>query len=151
MEHTGMVHALESIHRLLKPEGSLIDIHPFAEPPLIEIHQGGKIAVVEQLPAYAVEDIRQAETALTHVIQHKIFAIERAHEFDFRIYASSVAELHDFLTEADAFANSPPDEAATAKEAELAARVEGLMRVAGEGSEVAHYEKVRITRLRQGN
>jgi len=143
-----MVHALEDIHRLLKPDGRLIDIHPFAEAPLIEIHQGGKIAFAEQVPAYAVEDIQQAENALAHVIEHGLFAVERAREFDFRIYASSVVELHDFLTEAEAFANSsPPEETAAAQYAELAAHVEGLMRVAGEGAEVAHYEKVRIARL----
>jgi hypothetical protein len=31
MEYGGMVHALEEIHRLLKPSGRLIDIHPVAE------------------------------------------------------------------------------------------------------------------------
>jgi len=142
-----MVHALENIQRLLKPEGSLIDIHPFAEASLIEIHQGGKVAFAEPLPNYAVEDIQQAENALAHVIQHGMFIVERAREFDFHIYASSVAELRDFLTEAEAFANSPPDEATAAQYAELATRVEELMRMAGGGAEVAHYEKVRITRL----
>jgi len=143
-----MVHALQQIHRLLKPGGRLIDIHPFVEAPLIEIHQGGEIAVAGQVPSYAVEDIQQAENALKHVVEHGLFAVERAREFDFRLYASTVVELHEFLTEAEAFANSPLDEAATAQEAELAAHVEGLMRAAGEGAEVAHYEKVRIARLR---
>jgi len=31
MEHEGMVHALEEIHRLLKPAGTLIEIHPSLE------------------------------------------------------------------------------------------------------------------------
>ncbi len=142
-----MVHALENIHRLLKPDGSLIDLHPFAEAPLIEIHQGGKVAFTEPMPVYAVEDIHQAENALAHVIQHRWFAIERASEFDFRIYASTVIELRDFLAEAEAFADSPPDEEAAAQEKELAAYVEGLMRAAGAGAEVASHERVRIARL----
>jgi len=142
-----MVHALENIHRLLKLNGRLIDIHPFAEAPLIEIHQGGKIVFAEPVPASAVEDIQHAENALAHVIQLGLFAVERASEFDFRIYASSVTELRDFLVEADAYDDSPPDEAIAAQEQELAARVEGLLRATGEGAEVAHYEQVHIARL----
>lgn len=81
------------------------------------------------------------------MIQHGLFTVEHARAFDFRTYASSVTELRDFLTEAEAFANSSPlDEAAAAQEGELAARVEGLMHVAGEGAEVAYYEKGRIAR-----
>lgn len=37
-----MVHALEEIRRLLKPMGSLIDIHPVAESSAIEIDQAEK-------------------------------------------------------------------------------------------------------------
>jgi hypothetical protein len=147
MEHTGMVHALQNIHRLLKPGGSLIDIHPFADEPLIEIHQGEKIAFTERLPAYSVEDIQQAENALARVIQHCWFTVERAREFDFRIYASSVAELRDFLTEMDAYDNRPLDEMTMTQYAELATRVEGVIQVGGEGTEVAYYQKVRIARL----
>ena len=35
-----MVHALEKIHRLLKPGGWLIDIHPTSEPASIEVRVG---------------------------------------------------------------------------------------------------------------
>ncbi len=142
-----MVHALQQIQRLLKPCGRLIDIHPFVEAPLIEIHQGGEIASVGQVPAYAVDDIQHAEDALAHVIQHRLFAVERAHMFDFRIYASTVIELRDFLADAEAFADHPPDEEAAAREKELAVCVEGLMRASGEGAEVASHERVRIARL----
>lgn len=148
MEPAGMVHALENIHRLLKPGGSLIDIHPFAEAPLIEIHQGGKIAFAEPMPAYAVEDTQHAEDALAHVIQQNWFAVERASEFDFWVYAATVIELRDLLAEADAFADNPPDEPAAVQEEELAARVEELMRAPGEGVEVAYHDRVRIARMR---
>jgi hypothetical protein len=142
-----MVHALESIHRLLKPDGRLIDIHPFAEAPLIEIHQEGKIAFVEPQPAAAVEDMQQADNALAHVIRHGLFGVERASEFEFRVYASTVSELRDFLAEAEAYDNTRLDEAAAAQQEALAARVEGLMRVAGAGAEVAYFERARIARL----
>ena len=35
-----MVHALETIHGLLKPDGRLIDIHPSGDPPPIIVRIG---------------------------------------------------------------------------------------------------------------
>lgn len=78
-----MVHALESIHRLLAPGGRLVDIHPFAEAPLIEIHQGGLITFSEPAPDYPLAEIEQAEKALAQVIgrggSRSSFAREGAH------------------------------------------------------------------------
>ncbi|MGD2050126.1 MAG: hypothetical protein PVH03_11535 [Chloroflexota bacterium] len=143
-----MVHALENIHRLLKQAGHLIDIHPFAEAPLIEIHQGGKIVFAEPLPAYDIEDIQHAERALTHVIQRGLFSVERVTEFTSRTYASSVAELRDFLVEQSAFKDEDEATGKWEKErAEFALRVEAAMRAFGEGAEVAFYERVRLSRL----
>ena len=150
MAHEGMVYALEEIHRLLSPGGRLIDIHPFAEAPLAEIHQGGKIIFAEPIPVQYQEDIRQADAALAQVIQRGLFVVERSAAFDIRIYGSSVTELNDYLAERDAYDDSPPDEAMMAQQEELAAHVEGLMLVAGEGAEVAYHDRARITRLRPG-
>ena len=47
-----MVHALEEIQRLLRPGGSLIDIHPFPEVPLIEVYQGGRVLFAEPQPVH---------------------------------------------------------------------------------------------------
>jgi hypothetical protein len=147
MEHEGMVHALADIHRLLKSDGKLIDLHPFAEAPLIEVHQDGRVVFAEPIPIQYVEDVEHAEKALAHVVRHGLYALERAREFDFRIYGSSVAELSDFLIEAGAYDDSPLDETVAAQRAVLAARVEGVMQAAGEGAEVVHLERVHIARL----
>lgn len=147
-----MVHALENIHRLLKQAGHLIDIRPFAEAPLIEIHQGGKIVFSEPLPAYDIEVIQHAERALTKVIQRGLFSVERVTEFTFRTYASSVAELRDFLVEQSAFKDEDEATGKWEKErAEFALRVEAAMRAFGEGAEVAFYERVRLSRLGPNN
>ena len=37
MQHAGMVHALEKIQQLLKPDGLLIDIHPTTEPAALAV------------------------------------------------------------------------------------------------------------------
>jgi hypothetical protein len=150
MAHEGMVHALEEIHRLLRPDGNLIDIHPCLEAPLIEIVQGGQIIFAEPSPEHDFEDKQQAEIALTQVVQRRLFVVERSKVFDFLIYASSVAELRNFLEEASAFQDSAPDEAAAAAQAELAARLEEALQAAGEGAEVAYHERARMTRLMPG-
>lgn len=67
-----MVHALKEIHRLLKSDGCLIEIHPALESPLIKVYQGDAVLFVEPYPGYDYEDdIRHAEDALVQVIQHR--------------------------------------------------------------------------------
>jgi len=150
MKHEGMVHALEEIQRLLRPGGSLIDIHPVPEAWVIEVYQGSRVLFAEPWrdDDYYDEDVRQAEDALAQIVRRRLVVIERSGEFDFRIYGSSVAELRDFLAKENAYDDRPEDEAAAARKAELYARVEAIMQAAGEGAEVAHHERGRIARLR---
>jgi hypothetical protein len=145
-----MVHALEVIHHLLKPGGCLLDIHPLPQAPLAKIVQGGKITFAGPVPALNEDDVRQAEAALAQVVQRRLFVVEQSAVFDFLVYAPTVAELCNFLEEANAFQDSPPDEAAAAAQAELAARLEEALPAAGEGAEVAFHERACITRLMPG-
>ena len=144
-----MVHALEEIRRLLKPDGSLIDIHPFPEAPMIEIQQGGKIVFGEPVPAHGYEDKRQAENALAQVVQCRLFVVEGSAAFDFLIYGSSVAELRDFLVEQSCDSDETARKWAVER-AELAQQVEEAMQASGEGAEVAYHERVCITHLKPG-
>jgi hypothetical protein len=148
MKHEGMVHALEEIHHLLKPDGNLVDIRPVVEAPLIEVYQGGRVLFAQPNPDYSAEDYRQADNALAQAIQRRFFVLERSRQFDFLVYGSSVAELRDYVAEANAFEDGPKDEAAAAREAERVARVEGIMQGAGEGAEVATHKRAHIARLR---
>ena len=148
MTPEGMVHALEEIHRLLKPDGNLIDIHPVADAPLIEVYQGGRVLFAQPMPDYSTEDYRQADSALAQAIQRRIFVIERSGQFDYLVYGSSVTELRDYVAETNAFVDKPEDEAVSALEEEFIARVEGIMQGAGEGAEVATHERIHIARLR---
>ena len=150
MKPEGMVHALEGIYRLLRPDGCLIAIRPVSGASLIEAHQGGRVLFAEPVPVppEEYEVIAQAEDALAQVGQRRLFLVERGGEFDFLTYASSVTELRDLVAKANAFHEGPRDEAVVAREAELAARVEEIMRAAGEGAEVVLHDKARIARLR---
>ena len=144
-----MVHALEEIRRLLRPGGSLIDIHPFQKAPVTEVHQRGRVLFAEPRVAYDYdEDIQQAEQALARCVRRRLFVREHSREFDFFTYGSSVPELREFLKEANAFHESSVDDADAAREAEFYDRVEGIMKAAGKGAEVAMHERVRIARLK---
>ncbi len=143
-----MVHALEEIYRLLKPDGRLIDIHPVLEAPLIEVYQGGRVLFAEPNPDHTEEKMRHADAALAQVFQRRLFVVERRREFDFLCYGSSVVELRDFIAKAGAYNDSPKDETVAAREAQLYTRVEEVVQADREGAEIATHERGRIARLR---
>ena len=143
-----MVHALEEIKRLLRLDGSLIDIHPLLEAPLIEVHSGGRVWFAEPDPGYDYEvDLRHAEHALALIAERGIFVMDRSCEFDFVTYGSSVAELRDFRAQTGAYDDEPQDEAVVAGQAKLYARVEEVISASREEAEVAYHERGRMARL----
>ena len=146
-----MVHALEEIHRLLKPTGVLIDIHPVAESSPVEIHQGGKIDLAGHLSVSQwCTDFQQADQALTEIIQRGLFATERESVFDSLTHYDSAAEMRTDLKESiDKFARDAQsaDEAVPHAEA-LAARAEELLQAAASGAELIVRERVHISRLK---
>ncbi len=144
-----MVHALEEIHRLLKPAGTLIDIHPGIEAQLVEIYQHNRILFVEpmQWTADDREAISLADNALVQIVRRGFFAVERRGEFDYRTYGSSATELREQFSKPSGVHETTKDEDEMASEAELFARVEAFMQTAGDGAEVAIRERVRIRRL----
>ena len=146
-----MVHALEEIHRLLKPTGALIDIHPVSESSPIEIHQSGKIDRVGELSVRQwCTDFRQADNALSEVVERGLFAVEHESIFDSLTYYTSAAEMRTSLKESiDKFARDAQlaDEAVLHAEA-LAARAEARMRTAFSGAELILRERTHISRLK---
>ena len=148
MQHEGMVHALEEIHRLLRPGGCLIDIHPTPAATLFEVHHRGIITFSAPVPGETFQDIRYADDALAQVIKGGLFTLQRSSEFDWRTYASSVAELRDYVAQESAYEEGPSLELAALQEGELAARVQALLQDAGEEAEVARLYSARIARLR---
>jgi SAM-dependent methyltransferase len=141
-----MVHALEEIRRLLKPDGVLIDIHGDPEGEFIEAHQGGRRLFSERIRETCSENGLRTEEALAQAVERELFIIDRREEFDFLTYASSVPELRAYWEELEAY--WPEDEVIAAREEYLYAQVEEIMQASGAGTEVATYERARITRLR---
>jgi SAM-dependent methyltransferase len=95
-----MVHALEKVHSLLKPGGTLIDIHPTGEPPAIEVHIDGQIARAGWLQETDdFVEYFQADDALADVVRRGLFAAEQASQFTFLTHAKTVAALRKFVVE----------------------------------------------------
>jgi hypothetical protein len=150
MEYDGMVHALEEIHRLLKPNGALIDIHPVSEPASIEVHQAGKIDLVGLLSVRQwCFEFEQADIALAEIIQRGKFTLERHALFDLPTHYGSAAELGTDLKESiEVFARDAQAAIEPLPHVEaLTARAEEMMRVAG-GAELIVHERTHISRLR---
>jgi hypothetical protein len=151
MEYGSMVHALEEIHRLLKPSGVLIDIHPVSEPSLIEIHQDGKIDLVGHLSVRQwCIDFEQADSALAEIVQRGLYLIEHNDMFDTLTYYDSAAEMSTaFREEIEKYARDDEavDETVLHVEA-LATRAEELMLSAGSEAELARRERNHISRLK---
>jgi hypothetical protein len=151
MEYSGMVHALEEIHRLLKPAGTLIDIHPVAEASPVEIHRKGKIDLVGPLSVRQwCTDYQQADSALADVLGRGRFAVERERMFDSLTYYDSAAEMLTAWKESiEKFARDAESAAEALPHAEaLAARAGEMMDAAGGGVELVVRERTHISRLR---
>ncbi len=146
-----MVHALEGIHRLLKPNGALIDIHPVSESSSVEIHQAGKVELVGLLSVrqWCFES-EQADIALAEITQRGMFIMERNAIFDLPTHYASAAELGtDQKESVEVFARDAQAAIEPLPQIEaLTARAEELMRAAGSDAELIVHERTHISRLR---
>lgn len=144
-----MVHALREIHRLLRRDGCLIEIHPVVGAPTVEVRQHGHLSFVEHDPGYDYEDdLRSAEDAVDRVIEAGVFMVERSREFELRTHSSSVAELRDHFAVSGAYEADPKDDHLLALQTDLYGRVEQVMRTSDRLAEVVYCDSARMTRLR---
>ena len=146
-----MVHALEEIHRLLKPDGALIDIHPVSEPSSIEIHQAGNVDLVGRLSVRQwCFEFEQADIALAEIVKRGMFTVERHALFDLPTHYTSAAELGTDLKESiEIFARDAQAAIEPLPHVEaLTARAEELMRAAASDTELIVHERTHISRLK---
>ena len=148
MEAEGMVHALEEIRRLLKPDGFLIDIHPIRKAPLIKIQRGSDLLFAEADPGYDYDEgLRHAEEALDEVVQRGLFIVEGKNEFELVTRASSAVEMQDYWAKYGAFDDESKDDAITTRQNDMYARANEIMQSTS-GAEITYYERAHITRLK---
>lgn len=134
-----MVHALEKIHRLLKRDGALIDIHPTGELATLEVRVGAQTTLAGwwHEPDVGLEYVYAGE-ALARVVESGLFATERQGVFEYITHADTLAELRDSLT--DGWEDATVD-------ALTVGRIEEMLNTHERDKEVLLREKVRITRL----
>jgi hypothetical protein len=149
MEHEGMVHALEEIHRLLKPADTLIEIHPSLEgPPFVEVRSNGARSFSEEDPGFDyADDLRQAEAAVAGVVDRGTFVLEDRRRFELRTHAGSVEELRDHWEVAGAYDPEEKEEALLRRRDEMYARAHAVKEDAAWPSEVVYVEPATMSRL----
>ena len=147
MPRGGMVHALEEINRLLRPIGTLIEIHPVTGG-WIEVMSDSATVFAESGPGFDPDDeLRPTENALRTALDRGMFVLDDDRELDLRVYASSVGELQDYLSMVGGYDETPTSPTIMHLWEELYQRaVEAMNRVTAE-AQVVYGERARISRL----
>jgi SAM-dependent methyltransferase len=147
MEHEGMVHALEEINRLLRPGGTLIEIHPALEVPFIEVWSNGELLFSEDDPGYDYEDdLRHAEEAVASVVGRGVFVSEERRRFQLRTHASSVEELREYWEVYGAYDPEEKEETLARRQDEMYARAHQILE-RSPGAELEYVEPATMSRL----
>jgi len=146
-----MVHAFKEIHRLLKSDGFLIDIHPVAVHSSVEIHKNGKIDLVGQLEVSQwCVDFQEADKALDEIIQRGIFTVEQKVMFETLTYYDSAPEMGTALKQSIlkyVREGEPVDEEVSHVEI-LAAQADELLHAADGEAKLVLREPDHISRLK---
>lgn len=136
-----MVHALEKIYTLLKPDGVLIDIHPTPEPAAVVVRVADR-----WLPAGWIDEVSDyveyewADAALQAATETGLFELEHRGAFEFVWHADSVADLLAYL--ADEWEDARIDPVTTA-------RIEDMLRTPEADKEILVKEAIRIARFKR--
>ncbi len=94
-----MVHALETIHDLLKPNGILIDLRPKGIPAEFWGQRGNTAKLLGQIDETdGFIEYRHAAWAMEQVLDKKLFRLQASGEHNFIIQADSLYELRDYLS-----------------------------------------------------
>lgn len=148
MEHEGMVDALEEIHRLLKPAGILIEIHPAVDaPPFVEVRSNRELFFSEDDPAFDYEDdLRHADAAVEAVLDRGLFVLDDRRRFELRTYSASVKELRDHWAFVGAYDPEEPEERLVRRRDEMYERAREVLE-RSRGGELVYVEPATMSRL----
>ena len=129
-----MVDALRCAHRMVTPDGGVVDLHPTASLARVDVdgHVTGVVDAGDAPSRHAA-----AGAAIQAAIDERLFSVERAVDFTFRTYGDTIEELREFI---EANWRDARIDAATVDRTRQALR-------ATPGSRVRVRESVRATRL----
>ena len=148
MQPEGMVHALEEIHRVTRPTGTLIEIHPAVlEPPFMQVSSNAEVLFSEDDPGFTwADDSRHAEMAVATVVGRGVFALEETRRFELRTYTSSLQELRDHWAVADAYDPPEKEESTVQRADEMYARAQEALEHTP-SAELVYVEPATMSRL----
>ena len=135
-----MVHALKQVHRILHPDGLLINIQPLPIPHAIEVHSVESVTKAGWLTDqtdYASE--RASFNALAQLVAEGDFELVDEQEFNFNVYAANLSEMQAWLAEWWGAAVLPQS---------AIQRVKEIYQAAAPSARIVLIEPVRITKLR---
>jgi hypothetical protein len=92
-----MVDALRRAHRMLRPGGLFVDVHPTASNAVVEVVGGAVVGRVHSFDGPARH--AAADAALDAAVAERLLTIERTVEFDFLTYGDTIDELRDYVAE----------------------------------------------------
>jgi hypothetical protein len=149
MAHEGMVHALEEIHRLLRPAGILIEIHPAVAPsPFVEVRSNGGLSFSEEDPVFDyVEDLRHAEAAVASVVDRSVYDLQGRRRFELRTHATSVREMREHWACVGAYDPAEPEEGLVRRRDDMYARAAASLDSAPGVTDLIYVEPAQISRL----
>ena len=143
-----MVHALEAVHRLLKPNGTLVDIRPHAEPSILEVAAGDQTLFAEPKREGDHEGVLDSDRAMDEILERKIFEAVRGRDFEFFSYGSTAAELREFWDRYSDYEDTPIEEEQPSFEDKVYAKADEVRKDSGKDAEVIVHERVTIARLK---
>ena len=86
------MHALRHVHRVLMPDGTLVDMHPVTEE---QVESGDGIVGVILEPDWVAVDLPNSEAALREMVREGLFALEAETEYDVLEHFDDADELID--------------------------------------------------------
>jgi hypothetical protein len=148
MPHEGMVHALEETHRLLRPTGRLIEIHPAREVPFVMVRTDGRVTFIEPDPGYDyADDLERAEEAVATVVDRGMFVLDHSRRFELRTHAESVQELQDHFAVTGAYDPEEKDETLMRFRDAMYERAQEALDRPAIAKELIYVEPARMSRL----
>ncbi len=91
-----MVDALRRSHRMVRPDGLVVDLHPSAWPASVEV---GNTTTGYVFSPDARDRHADAGVALATIIDERLLQIDEAATFTFYTYGDTIEELRDYIEE----------------------------------------------------